>query len=142
MHLDRYKASGAELIMGEARFISPRTVEVSLNSGGTKRIAGERVFLNLGTLAAVPDWPGLVEAKPLTHVEAPTLTACQEILDFPPAPKPNIYGKLDPKKATEAELKGQEIFFGKAQCAVCHIPPHYTNNLMHNLKAERFFKPF
>jgi len=63
------------------------------------------------------------------------------ILDFPPAPKLNIYGKLDPKKATRQELLGQEVFFGKAQCAVCHQAPYYTDNLMHNLKAERFFKP-
>jgi cytochrome c peroxidase len=65
----------------------------------------------------------------------------QALLDFPPAPKLNIYGKLDPKKATESELRGQELFFGKAQCAVCHPAPYYTDNLMHNLKAERFFKP-
>jgi cytochrome c peroxidase len=65
----------------------------------------------------------------------------QALLDFPPAPKLNIYGKLDPKKATESELRGQELFFNKAQCAVCHIPPYYTDNLMHNLQAERFFKP-
>lgn len=65
----------------------------------------------------------------------------QELLDFPPAPKLNIYGKLDPAKATKTELKGQEIFFGKAQCAVCHPAPYYTDSLMHNLKAERFFKP-
>uniref|UniRef100_A0A7V4G708 Cytochrome B6 n=1 Tax=Desulfobacca acetoxidans TaxID=60893 RepID=A0A7V4G708_9BACT len=65
----------------------------------------------------------------------------QALLDFPPAPKLNIYGKLDPKKATEAELRGQELFFGKAQCAACHPAPYYTDNLMHNLKTERFFKP-
>ena len=65
----------------------------------------------------------------------------QEILDFPPAPKLNIYGMLDPKMATKSELRGQEIFFGKAKCAVCHPAPYYTDNLMHNLKAERFFKP-
>ena len=65
----------------------------------------------------------------------------QALLDFPPAPKLNIYGMLDPKMATESELKGQEIFFGKAKCAVCHPAPYYTDNLMHNLKAERFFKP-
>lgn len=63
------------------------------------------------------------------------------ILDFPPAPKLDIYGKLDPPKATESELRGQEIFFGKAKCAVCHPVPYYTDNLMHNLKAERFYKP-
>jgi cytochrome c peroxidase len=65
----------------------------------------------------------------------------QELLDFPPAPKLGITGKLDPRKASEAELRGQELFFGKAQCAICHIPPYYTDNLMHNLKTERFYKP-
>lgn len=63
------------------------------------------------------------------------------ILDFPPAPKLNIYGKLDPDKATEQELLGQDVFFGKGQCAVCHQAPYYTDNTMHDLKAERFFKP-
>jgi len=65
----------------------------------------------------------------------------QELLDFPPAPKLDLYGKLDPKKATAAELHGQEIFFGKGMCANCHTGPYYTDNLMHNLKAERFYKP-
>lgn len=65
----------------------------------------------------------------------------QALLDFPPAPKLDIYGKLDPKKASKLEMKGQELFFGKAKCAVCHPGPYYTDNLMHNLKAERFFKP-
>jgi len=65
----------------------------------------------------------------------------QALLDFPPAPKLDLYGKLDPKKATESEARGQEIFMGKAQCAVCHPAPYYTDNLMHNLKAERFHKP-
>ena len=65
----------------------------------------------------------------------------EELLDFPPAPKLDLYGKLDPKKATAAELHGQEIFFGKGMCATCHTGPYYTDNLMHNLKAERFYKP-
>jgi cytochrome c peroxidase len=64
----------------------------------------------------------------------------QEILDFPPAPKLNLVGKLNPAKATESELRGQELFFGKAQCVICHTPPYYTDNLMHNLQVERFFK--
>ncbi|MBA3482411.1 MAG: cytochrome B6 [Pirellulales bacterium] len=63
----------------------------------------------------------------------------QELLDFPPAPKLNLLGKLDPSKATESELRGQELFFGKAQCGVCHPAPYYTDNLMHNLHVERFF---
>jgi cytochrome c peroxidase len=64
----------------------------------------------------------------------------QSILDFPPAPKLNLFGKLDPAKAGASEMRGQEVFFGKGQCATCHTPPYYTDNLMHNLKAERFFK--
>lgn len=70
LHLDHYKASGVELIMGTARFIAPRTVEVALNEGGTRLITGERLFLNLGTQAAMPDVPGLTDSQPLTHVEA------------------------------------------------------------------------
>ena len=65
----------------------------------------------------------------------------QALLDFPPAPKLDLFGKLDPGKATAAELRGQEVFFGKGQCSACHVPPFYTDNLMHNLQVERFFKP-
>src|SRR2546425_290275 len=65
----------------------------------------------------------------------------QEILDFPPAPKLDVFGKLDPKRATPEELRGQAVFFGKGQCATCHTPPYYTDNLMHNLRAERFYRP-
>ena len=65
----------------------------------------------------------------------------QELLDFPPAPKMDVFGKLNPKKATEAEMRGQTLFFGKANCVSCHQPPYYTDNLMHNLKVERFYKP-
>jgi len=64
----------------------------------------------------------------------------QELLDFPPAPKLNVFGKLDASKASESELRGEKVFHGKGQCAVCHAPPYYTDNLMHNLKTERFFK--
>lgn len=70
IHQDRYKASGAELIMGEARFTGPHTVEVHLKDGGTRLLEGDRIFLNVGTRAAIPEIPGLKEAKPVTHVEA------------------------------------------------------------------------
>jgi cytochrome c peroxidase len=65
----------------------------------------------------------------------------QEILDFPPAPKLGIDGKLNPKKASAAEMRGQQLFFGKGRCGECHQAPYYTDNLMHNLQAERFYKP-
>ncbi len=69
-HLDRFKATGAELIRGEARFVSPKTVEVHLNEGGRRIIVRERVFLDLGSRSTIPDIPGLAAAKPMTHVEA------------------------------------------------------------------------
>jgi cytochrome c peroxidase len=65
----------------------------------------------------------------------------QEMLDFPPAPKLNLLGRLDRTKATASEARGEDLFFGKANCSACHTPPYYTDNLMHDLKVERFFKP-
>jgi len=65
----------------------------------------------------------------------------QELLDFPPAPKLDILGKLDPAKATDSEKRGEALFAGKAKCATCHPAPYYTDNTMHNLQTERFFKP-
>jgi len=65
----------------------------------------------------------------------------ESILGFPPAPKLGWDGKLDPRKASEQELRGQALFFGKAKCSTCHSGPYYTDNSMHDLKAERFFKP-
>ena len=65
----------------------------------------------------------------------------QALLDFPPAPKLDVLGKLDPAKATQSELRGQDVFTNKGKCAVCHPAPYYTDNLMHNLKTERFHQP-
>ena len=70
LHLQNYKSSGAELIMGSGRFVAPKTLEVRLNDGGTRVLAGDRVFLNIGTHAAIPSIPGLEAARPLTHIEA------------------------------------------------------------------------
>ncbi len=70
IHLDRFKASGAELIMGEARFVAPKTVEVKAKDGSKQVLTGDQVFLNVGTHAAIPDIPGLRAAHPLTHIEA------------------------------------------------------------------------
>lgn len=70
LHLENYRATGAELIMGSGRFVAPKTIEVHLNDGGRRMLAGERVFLNLGSHAAIPNIPGLEAARPLTHLEA------------------------------------------------------------------------
>src|SRR5581483_11570583 len=69
-HRKNYQASGAELILGTGRFVAPKTLEVRLNDGGTRRLAGDKVFINVGTRAAIPPLPGLQEAEPLTHIEA------------------------------------------------------------------------
>jgi len=65
----RYEISGAELIMGSGHFVAPRTLEVQLNDGGTRTLTAERVYLNLGTHAALPDVPGLADARPMTNIE-------------------------------------------------------------------------
>ena len=70
LHLHNYKTTGAELIMGTGRFVAPKVLEVQLNDGGTRLLAGDQVFLNLGTLAAIPGVSGLEAARPLTHIEA------------------------------------------------------------------------
>jgi cytochrome c peroxidase len=70
------------------------------------------------------------------------MSEVQELLDFPPAPGLGLDGKLDPKKfaADSPEIRGQKLFFDKAQCATCHPAPFYTDNLMHDLKVDRFYK--
>jgi cytochrome c peroxidase len=65
----------------------------------------------------------------------------QNLLDFPPAPKLNVLGRLDQARATQNEIRGEALFFGKANCSTCHAPPFYTDNNMHDLAVERFFKP-
>jgi pyruvate/2-oxoglutarate dehydrogenase complex dihydrolipoamide dehydrogenase (E3) component len=80
VHLGKFKASGAELLMGEARFTEPKTVRVTLNAGGTRLLRGERVFINVGTRASTPDVPGLAAAGPVTHVEALNLERLPEHL--------------------------------------------------------------
>lgn len=80
IHVNNFKSSGAELVMGEGRFVEEKTVEVKLNEGGTRRLRGERVFIDVGTRAAIPDAPGLRDAAPMTHVEILNLERVPEHL--------------------------------------------------------------
>ena len=70
IHVANFKASGAELIMGSAKFTGPKTLEVSLNEGGTRVVRGEKIVIGTGTRAMIADTPGLRESNPLTHIEA------------------------------------------------------------------------
>lgn len=67
-HLEQYRTSGVELLLGQAHFVAPKTVEVALNDGGTRRLIGDHVFLNIGTHPFVPPVPGLGEVA-LTNIE-------------------------------------------------------------------------
>src|SRR5215467_3040550 len=69
-HIQVYQTTGGELIMGTGRIVAPKTLEVRLNDGGTRVLAGDQVFLDIGTHAAIPSVPGLEAARPLTHIEA------------------------------------------------------------------------
>jgi len=70
MHLEKYEQSGAELITGSGKFVAPKTIEVKLNDGGTRVLTGDRVVIDIGTHATIPDVPGLVTSAPLTNIEA------------------------------------------------------------------------
>ena len=70
VHLDRYEASGAELIMGHGRFVASKTIGITLNTGGERVITAERIVLSVGTRTSVPTVPGLIDASPMTHVQA------------------------------------------------------------------------
>lgn len=74
----------------------------------------------------------------LDRVQVSHMAQLQNMLDFPPAPKLNAMGRLDRSKATEQEIRGEDLFFGKAQCATCHAPPTYLDHQMHDLHLERF----
>jgi cytochrome c peroxidase len=78
--------------------------------------------------------------EPDRATQVSLMAQMQNMFDFPPAPKLGIDGKLDPSKATEEQLFGQDLFFGKARCAECHPAPFYLDDKMHDLRAERFYE--
>jgi cytochrome c peroxidase len=123
---------------------SLRGVNIQRLFGSQRALKSVEDFTEFEQRAAYFDGDPVIAAKkgvnPLergTQVHA--MAEFQELLDFPPALKLNVLGKLDPARANPQELRGQELFFGKAQCATCHPAPYYTDGLMHNLQAERFF---
>lgn len=125
---------------------SLRGVNIQRLFGSQRALKTIEDFTEFEQRAAYFDGDPVIAAKKGVNVlergsQVHFMAEFQSILDFPPAPKLNVYGVLDPKKATESELRGQEVFFNKGHCAVCHPAPYYTDNLMHNLRAERFFKP-
>jgi cytochrome c peroxidase len=123
-----------------------RGVNIQRSFGSQRALTSVEDFTEFEQRAAYFDGDPVIATKKGVNVlergsQVHAMAEMQKLLDFPPAPKVRVDGRLDPKKANEAEMRGQTLFFGKAQCASCHAPPYYTDNSMHNLRAERFYKP-
>jgi len=123
-----------------------RGVNIQRLFGSQRALKTVEDFTEFEQRAAYFDGDHVIAAKKGVNVlergsQVHFMAEVQELFDFPPAPKLDVFGKLDPTKATESELRGQEVFFNKGRCAECHPAPYYTDNLMHNLKTERFFEP-
>jgi cytochrome c peroxidase len=126
---------------------SLRGVNIQRLFGSQRALKSIEDFTEFEQRAAYFDGDHLTAAAKGVHVlergsQVHFMAEFQELLDFPPAPGLGVDGKLDPKKfgPETPEMKGQELFFGKAQCATCHPAPYYTDNSMHNLMVERFYK--
>jgi cytochrome c peroxidase len=145
--------NGATHLLGDVRpqAARPRIDTPSLRGVNVQRLFGSKRalktvedFTEFEQRAAYFDGDHVIAAKkgvnPLERgSQVHFMSEFQALLDFPPAPKLGWDGKLDPALASPQELAGQALFFGKARCAECHVPPYYTDNLMHNLRTERFF---
>jgi cytochrome c peroxidase len=123
-----------------------RGVNIQRLFGSQRALKSVEDFTEFEQRAAYFDGDPVIATKKGVNVlergsQVHAMAEFQEILDFPPAPKLGIDGKIDPRKGTASEMRGQALFFGKANCASCHPAPYYTDNLMHNLKAERFYRP-
>ncbi len=153
-HANGHTSAGTHLV-GDIR---PQEFRHRLDTPSLRGVNIQRLFGSQRALKSVEDFtefeqraayfdgdPVIATKKGVNILERGSqvhfMAEFQALLDFPPAPKLDLFGRLDPQKATEEELRGQDVFFGKGRCAACHTPPYYTDNLMHNLKAERFFKP-
>jgi cytochrome c peroxidase len=130
------------------RIVTPtlRGVQIQRLFGSQRALKTIEDFTQFEQAGAYFDGDQVIAAKkgmnPLDRlIQVDLMAEFQEELGFPPAPKLDVFGKLDPSKATPAEMHGQEIFFGKGRCGACHAAPYYTDDLMHDLKTERFFKP-
>ena len=127
--------------------VSLRGVNVQRIFGSQRAMKSVEDFTQFEQLAAYFDGDPLTAiAKGMNLLDRSTqvhfMAEVQDLLDFPPAPNLGLDGKLNPKKFSKdsAEMRGQVLFFGKAKCSICHPAPYYTDNSMHNLKVERFYK--
>ncbi len=136
--------------------IRPQEVRRRIDTPPLRGVAQQRLFGSQRALRTVEDFTEfeqraayfdgdivIAQKKGVNFLERGSevhaMAEFQEILDFPPAPKLDPFGRLDPELATEQELRGEALFFGKARCAECHPPPIFSDNFMHDLQAEKFY---
>ena len=125
---------------------SLRGVNIQRLFGSQRALKSVEDFTEFEQRAAYFDGDPVIATKKGVNILEPGsqthfMAEFQELMDFPPAPKLNVLGRLDRSKATESEIRGEALFFGKANCSACHAAPYYTDNLMHDLAVERFYKP-
>lgn len=136
--------------------IRPQEVRRRIDTPSLRGVAQQRLFGSQRALRTVEDFtefeqraayfdgdPVIAQKKGVNFLdrgsEVHAMAEFQEILDFPPAPKLTPFGRLDPTRATEQELRGEAVFFGKGRCSECHSPPIFSDNFMHDLQAGRFY---
>jgi cytochrome c peroxidase len=148
--------SGATHLVGDIR---PQSHRRRIDTPSLRGVNIQRLFGSQRALKSIEDFTEFEQraayfdgdqvsaaAKGINALERGSqvhfMSEVQELLDFPPAPGLGLDGKLDPKKfgPNTPEMQGQNLFFGKGQCATCHTGPFYTDNLMHDLKVDRFYK--
>lgn len=125
---------------------SLRGVNIQRLFGSQRALKSVEDFTEFEQRAAYFDGDPVIATKKGVNIlergsQVHLMSEFQALLDFPPAPKLNVLGRLDRTKATESEVRGEELFFGRANCSACHPAPYYTDNLMHDLQVERFYKP-
>jgi cytochrome c peroxidase len=147
--------SAATHLVGDIR---PQAFRRRIDTPSLRGVNQQRLFGSQRALRTVEDFtefeqraayfdgdPVIAQKKGVNFLERGSevhaMAEFQELLDFPPAPKLDVFGRLDKTLATEQELRGEAIFFGKGRCAECHPPPIFSDNFMHDLKTERFFEP-
>jgi cytochrome c peroxidase len=125
---------------------SLRGVNIQQMFGSQRALSSVEDFTEFEQRAAYFDGDPVLATKkgvnPLDRgLQVQHMAEFQKLLDFPPAPKLGLDGTLDPALSSDEELRGQALFFGKAQCSSCHAPPYYTDHTMHDLHVERFYEP-
>ncbi|MDB5349244.1 MAG: hypothetical protein JWN86_491 [Planctomycetota bacterium] len=149
--------SGATHLVGDIR---PQSHRRRIDTPSLRGVNIQRLFGSQRALKSVEDFTEFEQraayfdgdqvtasAKGINPLERGSqvhfMAEVQNLLAFPPAPGLGLDGKLNPRKfdADSSEMRGQNLFFGKAQCASCHPAPYYTDNSMQDLHVERFYKP-